>query len=451
MFFLYNKVTEVFMKKLPIYGMFLILISIMSCANPHDESTGNQVKEYTAIHNFASYNAIGVGIPNIINNRSVRSFYSDEGLKLIGQKRDGTIEVVSFDDVSGAEQKQTYHLSCYTNRDSFIFLGFSDYKKSIVESDHLYSHTINYILDKQTGKLYIPEFENSMFGIGPESEGKVLCGAKINGIYGMYYFSIENELLKIELIADYNTIPIEYSGLSSSIDVDRYGNILLGSLLITKVGKIKKVPTALYLCINGVYYNSSDSSTISHWIDGNGEYVSAEYIPETFVSSMNRPAIYTEGQSPYLLNSTSEDLEIYRWDSDYDWTNQIEFLTIGKVSFTDDSKFRYNYEIVASRPHIYKNICPSYYFNKKGKILYISEDLSIVTFLDVMSGVYTDIISLNDVLRVKSIEKDKYDNVVISYVDNELRIINYYIDVDGNYSTTFKEPEYMIKYLAPIN
>lgn len=438
------------MKKLFKTFIFVLPFVLFSCANnPKEDNAKDSFNNFKAIHNFSTYKGIGVGTSNFYVNRKGRSIYSDDDLKLIGQKEDGSIEIITFDDETGIEHAQTYHLSCYTDRASFIFLGFSEYKVSVIESDNLYSHTINYLLDKKNGNLYSLEFEDSMFDIGPEYEGKVLVGTKINGIQGMYFCSIENEMLKIELIADYDTIPVQSYSIRLKSNVDRYGNFFINEssavqYIVTKNGKIKKVSNDLYLCINGIYYNSFDSSNITHWIDENGNYITASYIPNTFISKM----LPTE----YLLGSTSNDLVCYKWEDIYDWTTEKQMIAIGKITFENSSKLNYTYSLDSSSyENKYKETYISYCFNNTGKVIFISDDLSVVTILNVTTGEYKDIISLSDVLRIKSTTKDKYDNIVISYVDNDLNTINYYIDTDGNYSTSFKEPEYIVKYISPIN
>lgn len=437
------------MKKLQ-YFLFPIILGInsiflFSCSNAAESNNTHQA-QLIAIHNFNLYKGIGLGAIVDNNSQTSRSLYSDE---------------------NGEVQKQLYHLVCYTNRKSFIFLGFSKYNQKSVETDELFAKNVNYVLDKNTGKLYTLDFEENEiwgtdFSIGPESDGCILCHTRLNGVYGTFFLTIEDELLKLELIVPEEAISFVSYTVKQAIP-DRFGNFLIsdnnnGKYIINSFGKVKKVSTDLQLCINGIFYNSFNTNEITHWVNENGEYVSADYIPEIFISSMDNPAIYTEGQTSYLFNGTEEDLEIYRWDSYTDGTEETEYgtqakemLAIGKVSFSDDSKFRYTYEIVASQPQKYKNTYVSYWFNKTGKVLYISDDLSVVTFLDVMSGEYTDVLSLDNVLRVKSTENDKFGNIVISYVDNELNTINLYIDYAGNYSTTFKQPEFIIKYISPIN
>ena len=282
------------MKKIQFFIFCIGIVFLSSCANPASENSESSNAKLTAIHNFSSYKGIGVGTPNVSGNSSARTIYSDDDLKLIGQKGDGSIEVITFDDESGAEQKQTYHLSCYTNRNSFIFMGFSDYKTTRIESDALYNHTINYILDKKTGKLYSLDFNSSMFDIGPEFDGKIIIGATINNIEGMYFFSIQDNLLKIELIADYETIPVNSYSIRLYTQVDRYGNFFTNEnemrrYIITKSGRIKNVPYDFNLCVNGIFYNAYDSDHITHWIDENGECVTATYIPTYYFQMKHEP------------------------------------------------------------------------------------------------------------------------------------------------------------------
>lgn len=433
-------------------------INFVACSDDDNDSTASTAKQFSAIHNFTKYTAIGAGMPTSAS-RSARAADSS-GVKLIGQNSDGTIEILSFDDETGAERQQTYYLSRYTATDSFVFMGFSEYSATHIETGSLYSHVINYLLDKHTGKMYQIDVEDS-FDIGGESNGIAICATKIDGKKGVYSYSVEDNLLKVSLIVDYDTIPIDGYELRQG-ETDRYGNMILKDIsgfgyteiyiFAARGKKIKKIASRLALNINGIFYDSYTPKEITAYLNEDGDLVSADFVPDVFVSYYQKDGLINRnGYGHCVFDSKITDDEFFFWNSIYDWNERVDYGSIGKVNFKDSDHIQYNYEDVSIFPKKYKNVdYPTYYFDSIGKVLYISDDLSVITSLDVMKNEYTDVLSLDNVLRMKSTEKDEYDNVVITYIDNDLNTVNYYIDTDGNCSTTLKKPDFIVKYISPI-
>lgn len=457
------------MNKLLSIFISILVVGLFSCSdNSDDKIESENIKRLSAVHNFTKYKAIGAGVPSGAS-RSVRTAETS-GARLVGQNENGTIEVVTFDDESGAEKNQTYYLSQFTATDNFCFMGFSEYSSTNIESKSLYTHGINYMLDKRTGKMYPIEFENS-FDIGAESNGKVICGTTVDKKKGIYFYSVENNLLKIELIVDYDTLPIEGYVLRQKCIVDRYENAIIGGeskgnqiayyIVCGKSGKVKKINSDLNPNINGIFYDSYTESEISSELDENGDLIPVSFRPDVFIRyDQDTKLIRGNGFGHCVFDTKITDDEFYFWDTYTDGTEYTEksgyqpiyYGAIAKITFTDSEHIKYKYEYAATFPSRYKGVdYPEYYFDSVGKVLYISDDLSVITFLDVMKNEYTDVLSLDNVMRVKSVEKDEYGNVVITYIDNNLNTVNYYIDTDGNYSTSFTKPEFIVKYISPIN
>lgn len=418
----------------PSIVIFLILTILVSCSEPETTPV------LSAIHNYSSYKAIGAGVSS--NDTSSRSVGNSEG-KLLGQKEDGTIEVITFDDENGVEQKQTYYLSSFTATENFCFLGYSQYSSNYIDDHWFYSSYINYLLDKRNGKLYLLNKENGFsdnLNIGAEANEKVLCFTRIDNKDGLYFLSVVNNLLKVELIVDYDTIP--FIGAYGSIS-DRLGNIGIDRYLITKNGKLKLISEEFELNTNGYFYNRSIEGPWDKTIDENGQFSPADFCPTTWLGKFN--------EDEYVLNTKHDDSSFYYWFYDYDWDTDTQYSTINKLTWLDEEHINYSVSCYRKFPHIYKGVYITYYFNSVGKVLYIADDLSIITFYDAINEEYQDVLSLDNVIRIKGHYKDKFGNVVITYVDNDLNTINLYIDTDGNYSTSFTPPEYIIKYLSPIN
>ena len=323
--------------------LFTLFFSVFfSCKESVSSSNMPNLK---SVKDFQKYTAIGAGTFNQ-SSRTVRSIDNSilieaaDGTKLVGELQDGSLELVTFTDIEGNITEQTWNLSVFHIDSNFAFLGFTQNTVTSIKSDTLNSDDANYVLDLKDGNLYsVDVFTFIRIGadsLDEEENPITIVRGILNDIEGVYFFSISDSKLKIEL--KYSVDVFNVAAMNKS---DRYKNIVdsegfhffVKGKYITDFSQAYQVRLNKY---NNIFYiwNYDDNTAITnpaYKIDENGQIViNNDNLP--FYDDYISNCIYEEG-----INDNGEEYFCY-YKAD---TQQIEGVyidnfTLHTVVFNED-------------------------------------------------------------------------------------------------------------------
>lgn len=388
------------MKKLFLIVLSVMLLTFMGC-NPIT-SNGNDFDNLVRIKNFDKYTALGVGNKNTA--RSARSLTTDylTSCGLFGQNPDGTYELLIFEDEQGHEVTQSYYIKNFADYEPFIFLSFSQEECNLSSDFGMGDYT--YCVNKTDGKMY---------NIGDRFDYLNLIGTSQYNAYvrtgenKLCRFSFENELLKIEEVFDYSSVPLK-------IDievVDKFGTYANNCFYINKDDE------EITRFSEGVKLNLGFNDRIyigNNWFD-NGELVAAEFVPTIFGYDLYSEA-YKNG---YNKIAQYDNVCLY-FRNNY----------ICRVVFQSEDEYKIG------------SYFPCYYFVVNEN--YITS-IDINLFNEVVNENETNIVKRDfynrDIVEIYKISSFSHDKNTFSGIDENWNKIEGYIDSEGNIVTDMTEYE----------
>lgn len=254
------------MKKLFLIISAALLLLLTGC-NPM--TSGNGFDKLVKIKNFEKYTGLGVGNKNTA--RSARSLTTDylTSCGLFGQNPDGTYELLIFEDEQGHEVDQSYYLKNFCDNETFIFISFTEEDKGFSTEFGMGDYT--YCVNKADGKMYNIGDKFVRLNLLGTSQYNAYVRLLTETEYKLFRLSFENELLKIEEVFDFYSVPFEVK-----VEVvDKFGTYA------NNVFYINKDDTEITRFSENVNVSLGYNDRIyigNNWFD-NGELVPAEFVP----------------------------------------------------------------------------------------------------------------------------------------------------------------------------
>ncbi len=178
-----------------------------------------------SIKNWEDYTAIAVGTISETQMQNSKNLKGDE--RLLGKKKDGSFEVVTFTNSSEKEVKANLYLSGFTAFDNYIFVNFNREDNGEAIKQFSYGESdFSYLID-YNGNLHSLNGIFSYMNLAQkgycESDTSVyVSGAKIsNSEYCYYRICIEKEKLAVKKVVSVS----KYK--ATGFFVDRFDNMFL--------------------------------------------------------------------------------------------------------------------------------------------------------------------------------------------------------------------------------
>ena len=432
------------------------------------------------VANFDEYTAIGSGYvaEEQVYNSNMAYADSNNGRNkkhMIGVRKDGKVEKIKISDKEGDKVvEQTWNLTSMLSFNNFTVLEYS--KDSTYSSygdpeyfadyDNPWSSYKTFIMDNRTGKFYsISEigsnyyyFNRALYNFdASESENCIYFSSfGVNSYYdsgvALYRAYVENEVLKIEKVFDYNL----FNDVNKQeVMVDKYDNVYVVDsvygtwfsdsttihylqkirFLITKTGNIKPIGEECFRSINGIVYTKDKTKQF----DANGEMVDNSFLGcdenierELLVKKIGNVEYY------YGCNLENDNFRAvqgrsYRADiiCKITWIDAVvfEFEEIKIDDYNSDTRFD-QIQYVVTQDKIY--------FSNDDKIFSI----------EITTG-NKEVLTSDYIFN--TIETDNLGNVIFTAVGNQMTTVNGIIDNEGNISVITKKPEYEVYYIKALD
>lgn len=421
------------MKKSYVYLLiiFIAIFAFIGCEGSFGLNSGN-AHALASVNNWENYKSFGVGT----TNSGSRVISSENGYELVGVRKDGSIEALTYDDKTGKKVSATLYVGAFVdyNRFALVVLSLRPYGyvetnedlNTIVALGGDYYYGDSYLIDKQTGKLYLLDEKVGTFQINDGcawEAGGIFYAMEYGGSGGLKIFRIDNNLqLTVETF-----MGEEYR----NVRTDRYENMFYTTNGVTYVlsleGRLNVVPSErgknLYQGFNGIIYYGQN-----HCYDASGNLVETSFAPQQLYMSE-----YLRHKIP-LVNT---DIDYIYWHS-----NEIYW-----VHFLDSDKIQYEVKKFPSSTKENITICGGY-------LVWLSD--AQIKVLDLLTGATGKISLVNgsDSVYVDKLSRGGDGLVYFSGLDQNRNTIEGVLNTDLTYSfeaTPYSKNRSSIVYISPIN
>ena len=274
--------------RIKIVSIILALFTVLFIGCKNELTTNSSgIPNLKGIKDFAKYKKIGAGSYSSVA-RSARaadgSIIIDpkEGVKLIGELEDGSLELIKFIDEDGVTKEQSWYLTYIYLDSNYAFISFSETKgtslqtgRDLLSSVNNYKSDDRYILDLKDGNLYSTEiFDFDYIGCSSyDINGNAITYVfgTLNNTKGTYTLStvVDNEINKLEIkffLPEDVLFPI-------TGDKDKYGTICDGTYIYANEALKSVNSDSIQMRLNktnGIFYSYSiDYPCASFYHTGN--------------------------------------------------------------------------------------------------------------------------------------------------------------------------------------